>query len=63
MQNANDLEDMAYRTELPYDKVLTLLDIQYVSASTIGYNLQPGKHESSGVIWMVESSLPKEVKE
>ena len=34
-----DLEDMVYRIQLTYDESINILDVKYISGSTIGYTL------------------------
>ena len=37
----NDLEDMVYRLQLTYDKIINILDFKYVPTKRIGYCLKP----------------------
>ena len=34
--NCKDLEDMVYRMELFYDKIVVIIDMKYIAGSTIG---------------------------
>ena len=53
---------MVYISEMTYDEILDILDVNYVAASTVGYTLQPGIYEISDTNLMLKSSLPDEVK-
>ena len=48
-----DLADMVYRTELTYDKIIDISDVEYIAASTVGCKLPPGTNEISDVNSMV----------
>ena len=37
-----DLEDIFYRMELTYYEIVDILDVEYISGSTIGYTLPEG---------------------
>ena len=53
---------MVSRLELTCDEIVDVLDVTYVSASTIGYTLPPGINEISDNNLMVKSFLPNKVK-
>ena len=57
-----DLEDMVYRMELPFDDFVDILDKIYSAESTIGYTLPPGIYKISEFSWKLMSSLPRDVK-
>ena len=57
----HDLEDMVYKTELPYDENMDVLDKTYNSATSIGCTLLPGVYKSSDNNLMLKSLLPDEV--
>ena len=58
----NDLEDLVYRFQLPYNEISDKLDLKYIPTSTIGYTLAPGMYEVVDINLMLKSSLPKQVK-
>ena len=58
----NDLEDLVYRSQLPYDKIVENFDEKYFTGSTTGYTLQPRRCENSDINLLLKSLLPKEVK-
>ena len=37
----NDLEDLVYRFQLPYDEIIDILDLKYIPTKRIGYSLKP----------------------
>ena len=57
-----DLDDMAYRMELTYDKFLDLLDVKNIPAATVGYTMPPGIDEITNNISQLKSLLPNDVK-
>ena len=48
--------------ETTYDELIDILDVKYISGTTIGYVLPPGKYEISGLNSMISSLLRDEVK-
>ena len=58
----NDLEEVVYRFQLTYDENIDILDLKKFPTSTIGYILPPGLYETSDIVLMLKSLLPKEVK-
>ena len=54
-----DLEDIVFKIELTYDKIVDILDIKYIDGSTIGYSLPPGIYETSDTKSMLRS-LPSD---
>ena len=60
--NYSDVEDMAYRLQLTYDKIIDILDVENISGSAIGYALPPALYKISDFNLMFKSLLPKEVK-
>ena len=57
-----DLEDMVYRLQITYDEIIGILDVKYISGSTIGYTIPPGVYEISDINLMLKSLLPGKVK-
>ena len=57
-----DLEDMVYRLQLTYDKIIDILDVKYIAGLTKGYTLPPGIYEVTDINTTLKSLLPKEVK-
>ena len=53
---------IVYRMELIYDEIMDVLDIKYISASSIGFTLAPGIDELSDPNLMLKSLLPDDVK-
>ena len=53
---------MIYRLELTYEENVDILDVKYISGSTIEYTLPPGIYESSDLNSMLKSLLSKAVK-
>ena len=53
---------MVYRLQLTYDEIIDILDVKYISGSTIGYTLSPGVYEISDINLMLKSLLPGKVK-
>ena len=60
--NYNDLEDMVYRMQLTYDKVIDLLDPKYIPSQRIGYSLNPGIYEITDINKTLKYILPDNVK-
>ena len=58
----NDLEDMAFRMELTYSEIESILDKKYFDTSTTGYTLPPRISEISDSNSFLKSLLPDEVK-
>ena len=48
--------------EITYYENVDILDVKFITTSTIGYTLQPGIYEISDVNFMLQALLPKEVK-
>ena len=53
---------MVFRMELTYDEFNDMLDINCIAGSTNGYIIPPGLYEISDLKFMLNSSLPNEVK-
>ena len=53
---------MVYRKELTYDETVDILDVKYITGSTIGYTLPPGVNEITEIYLMLMSLLPKDEK-
>ena len=53
---------MVYRLQLTYDEVINILDVKYISGSTIGDTLSPGVYKISDINLMLKSLLPGKVK-
>ena len=60
--NYNDLEDLVYRTELTYDEIIEILDINFYPSQREVYTLPPGIHEISNFIKTLHHFLPDIVK-
>ena len=58
----NDLEEVVYRFQLTYDENIDILDLKKFPTLTIGYIVPPGLYETSDIVLMLKSLLPKEVK-
>ena len=57
-----DLKDMVYRMELTYNEIFDLLDMKFITGSTIGYTLPPRIFEISDLNLILKSILPNEVE-
>ena len=53
---------MVYKMESTYDEIVDILNVKYISGTTIGYVLPRGKYEISGLNSMINSLLRDEVK-
>ena len=53
---------MVYRTEVTYDKIVDILDIQHIGASNFGYTPPPGIYEISYLNLILKSFFLNEVK-
>ena len=56
------LEGMVFRLQLTYDEIIDILDVKYISGSTIGYTLPPGVYEISDINLMLKSLLHGKAK-
>ena len=39
-----DLEDLVFRLQLTYHKIVDILDVKYISTKRIGYSIEPNKY-------------------
>ena len=53
---------MISRLQLTYDEIIDILDVKYISGSTIGCTLPPGVYKISDINLMLKSSPPGKVK-
>ena len=53
---------MAYRFQLTCDEFIDILDLNYISTTTIEYTLPPGMYKIIDINFKLKSLLPKEVK-
>ena len=58
----NDLEDLVYRMQLPYDEIIDILDLKYISTKRMGYSLKPGIYEVVDLNNTLKHILPDNVK-
>ena len=58
----NDLEDLAYRMRLSYDKIIDILDLKYIPTKRTGYSLNPGIYEVVDLNNSLKYFLPDNVK-
>ena len=48
--------------ELTSDKIVDILDVNYIAGSTNGYSIPPGIYKPTDITLMMKSSLPNKVK-
>ena len=53
---------MVHKMEKTYDKIVDILYVKYIAASTIGFVLQPNIYEFSEINLMLKSLIPDDVK-
>ena len=53
---------MAFRLELSYSAIENILNMKYIVASTVGYNLEPSVYGIRDIIFILKSLLPIDVK-
>ena len=41
----NDIEDLVYRLQLTYDKIVNIINLKYITTKRTGYSLNPGIYE------------------
>ena len=58
----NDLEDLVYRMRLGYDKIMDILDLNYIPIKRTGYSLIPGIYEVIDLNNTLKYILPDNVK-
>ena len=58
----NDLEDMVYRMQLTYHEIIDILDMEYISSSTIGYTIPPCLYGTSNPNLKLKSLFPNDIK-
>ena len=58
----NDLEDLVYRMQLPYNENIDILDLKYIPTKRTGYSLNPGIYEVIDSNYTLKHILPDNVK-
>ena len=58
----NDIEDLVYRMQLTYDKIIDILDLKCIPTKQVSYSLQPGKYEVVDLNNTSKNILPDNVK-
>ena len=59
--NYNVLEDLVYRFQLSYDKIIDVLDLNYSLTKRTGYSLPPGVYAITDINSMIKHLLPNNV--